>query len=157
MAATKSQTSSEVVVNVPLRTVYNQWTQFEEFPRFMGGVEEVRQKGPDQVYFRVNVGGHTVEYDARIVEQVPDKRIVWRSIAGKKTGGMVEFERLDDDHTRITLDLMYEPEGALEKIGDLIGLVKNRAHQDLENFKKFIEERQSETGAWRGEIHSQRR
>ena len=152
--ANKSQTSSSVVVNAPLQMVYNQWTQFEEFPRFMGGVEEVRQKGPDTVYFRVNVGGHTVEYDAKIVEQVPDKKIVWRSINGKRTGGMVEFERVDQDRTRITLELMYEPEGALEQIGDLLGLVTNRAKQDLENFSKFIEERQIETGAWRGEIHS---
>ena len=150
----KSQTSASTVVDVPVRTAYNQWTQFEEFPKFMGGVEEVRQKGPDVAYFKVNVGGHTVEYDAKIVEQVPDRKVVWRSVAGKKTGGMVEFEPLGANQTRVTLDLMYEAEGALENVGDMIGLVTKRAKQDLENFKKYIESRGVESGAWRGEIRS---
>jgi uncharacterized membrane protein len=150
----KSQTSQSIEVDVPVSTAYNQWTQFEEFPRFMGGVEQVVQKGADMVWFKVNVGGRTVEYDARIVEQTPDKKIVWRSVSGKKTGGMVEFENLGASKTRVTLDLMYEPEGALENIGDMLGFVSNRAKQDLANFKEFIESRQSESGAWRGEIHS---
>ena len=148
----KSQTAQATVVNVPVRTAYNQWTQFEEFPKFMGGVEEVRQKGVDVAYFKVNVGGHTVEYDAKIVEQVPDRKIVWRSIAGKRTGGMVEFEPVGANQTRVSLDLMYEPEGPLENLGDMVGLVANRAKQDLENFKKYIESRGVESGAWRGEL-----
>ena len=150
----KSQTSHSIVVDVPVRTAYNQWTQFEEFPKFMGGVESVVQKGEDIVYFRVNVAGKTVEYDARIVEQEPDRRIVWRSVAGKKTGGMVSFEALGPERTEVTLDMMYEPEGLLENIGDLLGLVGSRSKQDLANFKELIEGRQVETGAWRGEIHS---
>ena len=143
-----------IEIDAPLTTAYNQWTQFEEFPRFMGGVEQVVQKGADMVWFKVNVGGRAVEYDARIVEQMPDKRIVWRSVAGKKTGGMVEFEPQGAGQTRVTLDLMYEPEGALENVGDMLGFVSNRVKQDLEKFKEFIEARQVESGAWRGEIHS---
>jgi uncharacterized membrane protein len=139
---------------VPVRTAYNQWTQFEDFPKFMGGVEEVRQKGPDVAYFKINVGGRTVEYDAKIVEQVPDRKIVWRSVAGKKTGGMVEFEPVGANQTRVSLDLMYEAEGALENIGDMVGLVSKRAKQDLANFKEFIESRGVESGGWRGEIRS---
>jgi uncharacterized membrane protein len=148
----KSQTSHTVTVNVPVRTAYNQWTQFEEFPKFMSGVEQVVQRDDDTVYFRVNVGGKKVEYEADIVEQHPDDRIVWKSRAGKKTGGMVQFEPVGEGQTRITLDMMYEPEGALENVGDLLGMVSRQTRSDLENFKKYIEERGQETGAWRGEI-----
>jgi uncharacterized membrane protein len=149
----KSQSSHSIVVAVPIRTAYNQWTQFEEFPKFMGGVELVRQAGPDVVHFVVNIAGRRVEYDAQIVEQEPDQRIVWRSIAGKKTGGMVSFRPIDANHTEVTLDMMYEPEGVLENVGDLVGLVSMRTRSDLQNFKQFIESRREETGAWRGEIH----
>lgn len=148
----ESQTLQSVIVEVPVRTAYNQWTQFEEFPKFMGGVENVEQRGPDHVYFKVNVGGRTVEYEADILEQIPDKRIVWRSRTGKKTGGVVEFEPLGPERTRVTLDMTYEPEGVLENVGDLLGIVANRTQQDLENFKKYIEARGVETGAWRGQI-----
>jgi uncharacterized membrane protein len=148
----ESQTLQSVVVDVPVRTAYNQWTQFEDFPKFMGGVERVEQRGPDHVFFRVNVGGRNVEYEADILEQIPDKRIVWRSRAGKKTGGVVEFESLGPSRTRVTLDMTYEPEGVLENLGDLLGIVSNRTQQDLENFKKFIEARGVETGGWRGQI-----
>ena len=148
----ESQTLQSVVVDVPVRTAYNQWTQFEEFPKFMGGVEKVEQRGPNVVYWKVSVAGRTVEYEADILEQIPDKRIVWRSRAGKRTGGVVEFESLGPDRTRVTLDMSYEPQGVLENIGDLLGIVSNRTHQDLENFKKFIESRGVETGAWRGQI-----
>jgi uncharacterized membrane protein len=148
----KSQTSHTVTVDVPVRTAYNQWTQFEEFPRFMSGVEQVVQREDDTVYFRVNVAGKRVEYEADIVEQEPDDVIVWKSRAGKNTGGMVRFEQLDENHTRITLEMMYEPEGVLENVGDLIGLVSRQTRNDLENFKKYIEERGSESGGWRGQI-----
>lgn len=148
----KSQTSHTIEVNVPVSTAYNQWTQFEEFPRFMEGVEQVVQRDADTVYFKVNVAGRTVEYEADIVEQIPDRRIVWRSRAGKKTGGMVDFEPVEGDRTRITLDMMYEPEGVLENVGDLLGLVGRRTEKDLDNFKQFIESRGAETGAWRGEV-----
>jgi uncharacterized membrane protein len=143
-----------MVVAVPIRTAYNQWTQFETFPQFMDGVERVEQKGPDMVYFVVNIAGRVVEFDAKIVEQEPERKIVWRSVSGKKTGGMVSFEPIDDNHTRVTLDMMYEPEGVLENVGDLIGLVTRRTRNDLDNFKRYIEARERETGGWRGEIHA---
>lgn len=148
----KSQTSHTIEVDVPINTAYNQWTQFEEYPRFMGGVEQVVQRDPDTVYFKVNVAGRTVEYEADIVEQVPDKKIVWKSRHGKNTGGMVNFEPMGPNRTRVTLDMMYEPEGVLENVGDLLGLVARRTEQDLTNFKQFIESRGTETGSWRGEI-----
>ena len=148
----QSKTVHSVIVNVPIRTAYNQWTQFEEFPKFMSGVEKSEQRGPDVVYFKVNVAGRTVEYEADIVEQIPDERIVWESRAGKKTRGVVEFEPVGPDRTRITLDMTYEPKGVLESVGDLLGFVSRRTHEDLENFKKFIEARGVETGAWRGQI-----
>jgi uncharacterized membrane protein len=142
----------DVVVDVPVRTAYNQWTQFEDFPKFMGGVEQVVQRGDDQVHFKINVGGHIVEYDARILEQVPDTRIVWQSTSGKETGGIVNFESLGHDRTRVTLTLGYAPEGALEKVGDLLNIVSLQTRRDLANFKKFIESQGAETGAWRGSI-----
>lgn len=148
----KSQTTHTIEVDVPISTAYNQWTQFEEFPRFMDGVEQVVQRDPDTVFFRVNVAGRTVEYEADIVEQVPDKRIVWKARAGKQTGGMVDFEAIDAQHTRVTLDMMYSPEGVLENVGDLLGLVSRRTRKDLENFKQFIESRGTETGGWRGSV-----
>src|SRR5262245_58778460 len=128
----KSQTSHSVTVDVPVRTAYNQWTQFEEFPKFMSGVEQVVQHDDDTVYFRVNVAGKRVEYEADIVEQEPDDVIVWRSREGKSTGGMVRFEPIDETHTRVTLDMMYEPEGVLENVGDLLGLVSRQTRNDLE-------------------------
>jgi uncharacterized membrane protein len=148
----ESQTLQSVVVEVPVRTAYNQWTQFEEFPKFMRGVEQVEQRGADVVYWKVKVAGRAVEYEADILEQIPDKRIVWRSRAGKRTGGVVEFEALGPSRTRVTLDMTYEPEGVLENIGDLLGVVSSRTQQDLDDFKKFIESRGVETGAWRGQI-----
>ena len=99
----ESQTLQSVVVDVPVRTAYNQWTQFEEFPKFMGAVERVEQRGPDVVYWKVTVAGRTIEYEADILEQIPEKRIVWRSRTGKKTGGVVEFEALGPARTRVTL------------------------------------------------------
>ncbi|MEQ1501932.1 MAG: SRPBCC family protein [Myxococcota bacterium] len=148
----KSQTSHSVVVDVPVRTAYNQWTQFEEFPKFMKGVEEVKQRGPNRVFWRVTVAGRTVEYEADIVAQIPDQRIAWRSVSGKETGGVVDFESLGPDRTRVTLEMTYEPEGVLENIGDLVGLVAMRTRDDLENFKKHMESRGVESGGWRGEI-----
>lgn len=151
----ESKTSQTVVVNVPVRMAYNQWTQFEEFPKFMGGVERVTQKDDKTLYFKLEIAGHVIEFDASITEQVPDQRIRWTSLTGKETGGLVEFEAVDPSKTRITLDMTYKPEGLLEGIGDLLGLVAMRTRRDLDNFKKYIEERGVESGGWRGTIHTQ--
>jgi uncharacterized membrane protein len=141
-----------IEVECPIRTVYNQWTQFESFPKFMHGVERVDQKKDDLVHFVVRIAGHRMEYDAEIVAQKPDRCIEWRSTTGRETGGVVSFERVDDKHTRVTLRLNYDPEGVLEKVGDLANVVGMQAKNDLTRFKEFIESSQHEEGAWRGKI-----
>jgi uncharacterized membrane protein len=141
-------------VDVPVRTAYGQWTQFEEFPRFMEGVKQVRQIDDKHLHWQAEIGGREVEWDAEIVEQVPDKRIVWRSLRGKLTTGAVYFDPLGPERTRIRLAMTYEPKGALEGTADLLGIVSMRVKGDLERFKAFIESRGVETGAWRGEVHA---
>ncbi|MBI4901190.1 MAG: SRPBCC family protein [Actinobacteria bacterium] len=147
---------SDVVENidvaVPIQVAYNQWTQFEEFPQFMEGVEQVTQVGDDMTHWRIKIGGVEREFDARITEQHPDERVAWNSVSGTDHAGVVTFHRLDDANTRVTLQMVTVPEGALETIGDKLGLVKARAKGDLERFKKFIESRGTATGAYRGDI-----
>ena len=142
-----------IEVDVPLRHVYNQWTQFEEFPHFMEGVQEVRQLDDKRLHWKAEIAGKTKEWDAEIFEQIPDARIAWRSMGGAQNSGMVNFRAVDDQRTEVCLKLNYEPEGATEKMGDALGFVAHRVQGDLERFKKFIEARGAETGAWRGEIH----
>lgn len=144
-----------IVVDVPVSTAYNQWTQFEEFPRFMDGVESVRQEGDTRLYWKANIAGKDVEWEAEIVEQTPDRQIAWRSTTGAHNAGMVMFQPEGDNSTRLTLRLEYEPEGFFENVGSALGFVDNRVEGDLERFKEFIEGRGAETGAWRGEIHGE--
>src|ERR1041385_3240088 len=139
-------------VNVPVSAAYNQWTQFEEFPRFMEGIESVTQKDDSHLHWVANIGGKKVEWDATISEQIPDKRIVWYSEHGAVQSGLVSFNPIGSDQTRITLRIDYEPEGFIEQAGDKLGVVSHRGEGDLERFKKFIEERGRETGAWRGSV-----
>ena len=139
-------------VNVPVRTAYNQWTQFEEFPQFMEGVEAVRQLDDKRLHWTATVGGKTKQWDAEITEQRPDERIAWRSRSGANNAGVVTFHRLSDSTTRVMLQLDYDPEGVVENVGDALGVVSARVKGDLERFKEFIESRGRETGAWRGEI-----
>jgi hypothetical protein len=142
-----------IEVNVPVRTAYNQWTQFEEFPRFMEGVREVQQLDDRRLHWHAVIGGKEKHWDAEIVEQEPDRRLIWRSTSGAENAGAVGFESLGGDRTRVTLRLDYDPEGAVENVGDALGLVSARVEGDLRRFKQFIESRGAETGAWRGEIH----
>ena len=139
-------------VNVPVHTAYNQWTQFEEFPQFMEGVEEIRQLDDKRLHWRANVGGKEKEWDAVITEQIPDQRIAWKNTTGAKNAGVVTFHRINDKTTRVMLQLEYDPEGIIENVGDAIGVVSSRVRGDLERFQEFIEERGSETGAWRGKV-----
>ena len=141
-----------VTVNVPVRTAYNQWTQFEEFPQFMEGVKSIRQLDDKNLLWRAQIGPKEEEWKAEIMEQIPDQRIAWRSTSGAQNGGVVTFHRLDENSTRIMLQLEYDPEGVVENVGDALGFVSRRVEGDLERFKKFIESRQQPTGAWRGEI-----
>lgn len=139
-------------VEVPVSTAYNQWTQFEEFPRFMEGVESVRQLDDTHLHWVANVAGRRKEWDARITEQLPDKRIAWRSESGAGNAGAVTFHRLSDDETRVMLQIDYDPEDVVESVGDTLGFVSRRVEGDLERFKAFLESRGRETGAWRGEV-----
>jgi len=141
-------------VDVSARTAYNQWTQFEEFPSFMEGVETVEQIGHTNLRWRAVIGGKRIAWNARITEQIPGKRIAWTSTSGARHAGVVTFHRLANARCRVTLQLDYEPEGVVENIGDLLGVMSSRTEGDLERFKEFIESRGSETGAWRGAIPS---
>ena len=130
------------------------WTQFEEFPRFMEGVREVRQLDDKRLAWCAEVGGKEKRWEAEITEQIPDARIAWRSRTGANNAGVVTFHRLDDRKTRVMLQLDYDPEGVVENVGDAVGVVSSRVRGDLARFKDFIEQRGRETGAWRGSINA---
>ncbi|XPE02834.1 SRPBCC family protein [Arthrobacter sp. N1] len=140
-----------VVVNLPVTTVYNQWTQFEEFPHFMGGVKQITQLGDDRMEWVAEIGGIRRQWEARVVEQVPDRKVSWAATEGATNAGTVSFEDLGGT-TRINLVLEYEPEGLVEKVGDKLNVVENQAKKDLQNFKEFIESESYATGAWRGTV-----
>ncbi|MFC9931336.1 SRPBCC family protein [Streptomyces sp. NPDC127190] len=148
-----STVKETVEVDVPIHTAYNQWTQFEEFPQFMEGVEEVRQVDARHNHWTMKVGGVKREFDTEIVDQLPDERITWRTTSGDtQQRGSVRFQRVDDTHTRVELVMDVEPSGAVEKVGDLVGTIDRRVKGDMKRFKKYIEERGAESGAWRGRI-----
>ena len=141
-----------VDVAVPVRTAYNQWTQFEEFPQFMEGVEEIRQLDDTHTHWKTKIAGVEREFDAEITEQHPDHRIAWRSTSGTTNAGVVTFHRLSDNMTRVTVQLDTEPEGLVEKAGDALGILQRRMKGDMQRFKQLIESRGSESGAWRGTV-----
>jgi uncharacterized membrane protein len=147
-----ARVEKSIEIDRPVRMVYDQWTQFEDFPRFMEGVEEVHQIDDETLHWIAKVAGKREEWEAQIVQQVPDQTIAWRHTAGAINSGVVLFTPLDGDRCRVTLALEYDPQGFVEKVGDALGFVSRRVEGDLERFKKFVEERGSETGAWRGEI-----
>jgi len=139
-------------LNVPVRTAYNQWTLFEEFPRFMEGVEQVQQIDDKHIHWKANIGGKQEEWDAEITEQVPDQRIAWRSQQGAKNEGIIIFSPITEGKSKINLRIDYEPQGVVEKTGNAIGVVAQRVEGDLKRFKEFIESRGQETGGWRGNV-----
>jgi len=139
-------------VNVPLRTAYNQWTQFEDFPRFMEGVEEVHQLDATTLEWRAKVGGVEKTWRAKVLDQVPDNRVTWASISGARNDGMVSFSALDSGATRVNLRLDVEPESPLESAGVALGILGGRVRGDLERFRAFIESKGVETGAWRSAV-----
>jgi len=141
-----------VDVAVDVRTAYNQWTQFEEFPRFMEGVERIEQLDDRHLRWFVDIAGVDRQFDTEITEQVPDMRIAWKSTTGVHQAGVVTFHRLDDDACRVTLQMIFEPEGAAEQVADKLGLASARLKGDMERFKEFIESRGAETGSWRGRV-----
>ncbi|MDQ0679580.1 putative membrane protein [Arthrobacter pascens] len=139
-------------VNVPLSQAYNQWTQFEDFPQFMSGVESVRQLNAATVHFATSIAGVKREYDAQITVQDPDRRVSWESLTDPRNAGSVWFASLGPADTRVNVELTWEPDSAVENIGATVGLDAHQVAADLRRFKKFIEERPAETGAWRDSI-----
>jgi uncharacterized membrane protein len=152
-SSSESSITESIEVNVPVRTAYNQWTQFEDFPQFMKSVHEVRQLDDKHLHWKANIAGEDKEWDAEITEQIPDKRIAWRSITGVPNAGVVTFHKISDSVCRVTLQMDYQPEGVLETIGDALGAVRMEARSNLANFKEMLEKRGAETGAWRGKIN----
>jgi uncharacterized membrane protein len=147
-----SEIIEAVDVDVPVRTAYDQWTQFETFPKFMDGVKSVRQLDDTTLEWVADVAGKEKRWNAKITEQEPDQRIAWTATEGAHNAGVVTFHRLDEGQSRVTLQLDVDPEGPVENIGDALGIVKGRVKGDMKRFKDFVESRGSATGAWRGEV-----
>ena len=147
-----SEVQRHIDIKSPVSTVYNQYTQFEEFPRFMAGVKRVKQLDDKTLHWEIDIGGVRRDFDAKITEQIPDKRIAWKSIDGKTQAGVVDFHRLSDSKTRVNVQIAYDPEGFAENAADVLGVISQRVEGDLQRFKEFIESRGSETGAWRGDV-----
>ncbi|MDQ3090824.1 MAG: SRPBCC family protein [Actinomycetota bacterium] len=136
-----SNIEESIDVGVSVRTAYNQWTQFEEFPQFMEGVEEVRQVDDTHLHWRTKVAGKEKEFDAKVTEQVPDERVAWTSEQGAEHAGVVTFHRIEENRTRVMLQMDIEPDSVAEKVGDALGLARKRVKGDLENFKQMLEAR----------------
>ena len=147
-----STVEKSIDVEVPVSTAYNQWTQFESFPQFMEGVDRIDQTSETQTHWVTSIGGVTREFDAEITEQHPDERVAWTTLDGPKQAGVVTFHRLDVNRTRVMLQMDFQPEGVVEQAGDKLGFVGRRVEGDLGRFKKFIEQRGTETGGWRGDV-----
>lgn len=145
--------SKSITVQAPLRAVYNQWTQFEEFPQFMEGIRSVQQLDDTTLRWTAEIAGKEVSWTAKVTEQVPDQLIAWQSTSGRTTNGRVHFGSQGASQTQIHVEMEYDPEGMVENIGDALGMVGRRVEGDLERFKDFIEQRGQETGGWRGEVH----
>jgi uncharacterized membrane protein len=139
-------------VHVPVSVAYNQWTQFEEFPRFMEGVKSVKQLDDKRLHWVATITGKEEEWDAEITEQTPDQRVAWTNTSGARNAGVVTFHHIDDNTTRVMLMMDYEPHGVVENVGSALGFVSRRVEGDLERFKEFIESRGRESSGWRGEI-----
>jgi uncharacterized membrane protein len=144
--------TKSIDVNVPISTAYNQWTQFETFPEFMGGVEKITQTDDTHTHWVTTVGGARREFDTEITEQHPDERVAWKSTDGTTHAGVVTFHRLSDATSRVTVQLDWEPEGIVEKAGSVLNFDDRQVKSDLDRFKQFIESRGNESGAWRGEV-----
>jgi uncharacterized membrane protein len=147
-----SNVTDSVDVAVPIRTAYNQWTQFTEFPHFMDGVTEIRQISDTMTHWKTKIAGVERDFDAEITEQLPDERVAWKSVSGSDQAGVVTFHRLDENNTRVTVQMDFDPEGIVETAGDKLGFLDRRVKGDLKRFKDFIEDEGYATGAWRGEV-----
>ncbi|GAB3231171.1 SRPBCC family protein [Kineococcus gypseus] len=147
-----SSVTESIEVDVPVHTAYNQWTQFETFPHFMNGVEQITQITDTRNHWKTKIAGVEREFDTEITEQHPDERVAWKSVDGKEHAGVVTFHRLSDTSTKVTVQMDWETEGLVEKVGAAIGADDRQVKADLKRFKEFIESRGAETGAWRGDV-----
>jgi uncharacterized membrane protein len=143
-----------IEVEVPVEQAYNQWTQFEEFPKFMNGIQSVQQLDDTHVRWVAEIRGESRQWTTEITEQQPDEKVAWKTIDGEvRNDGLVTFEPVGDNQTRIDVEMDVESTSTAENVsGDLLGIVKDQVHGDLERFKQLIENRDQETGAWRGEV-----
>lgn len=149
-----ARVESDIVVDAPLRAVYNQWTQFETYPLFMQGISQVTQLDDRRLRWRATIGGREKEWEAEIQDQLPDERIIWRSTDGATNAGLVRFRQVEGDRTEVHLEMSYDPEGLVENVGDALGVPERRIKDDLERFRDFIEARGRESGGWRGVIEN---
>ena len=147
-----SSVEQSIDIDVPVSVAYDQWTQFESFPQFMDGIEEVRQIDDTHLHWRAEIGGHDVEWDAVITEQLPDERIAWKSTDGTANAGVVTFHRLSDDASRVMVQIEHETNGVMEKVGSALGADSRQVKNSLERFKELVERRGAASGAWRGEV-----
>ncbi|MGN6608931.1 MAG: SRPBCC family protein [Jatrophihabitans sp.] len=146
--------TESIDVEVPVSTAYNQWTQFESFPKFMGGVDSITQTDDRHNHWKTTVGGVTREFDTEVTEQHPDERVAWKSTDGTTHAGVVTFHRLDERKSRVTVQIDWQPEGLVEKAGAAVGVDDHQVKADLKRFKEFIESRGAEEGAWRGDVEA---
>ena len=144
--------TESIDVGVDVTTAYDQWTQFESFPEFMEGVDEVRQIDDTHLHWVTSIGPVTREFDATVTEQHPDERVAWKSDDGPEHAGVVTFHRLDDQQTKVTVQMSIDPDGFVENVADKANILDQRVKGDLKRFKEFIESRGTETGAWRGDV-----
>ncbi|ARE73387.1 SRPBCC family protein [Streptomyces sp. NPDC059558] len=148
-----SHVKESIEVDVPVRTAYDQWTQFESFPQFMDGVERIEQRTDTLTHWVTKISGVEREFDAEITEQIPDTKVAWVTVGGEsEQSGLVTFESIDPTHTQVTLMMDFDPEGMAENIGDKLGFVDRQVKGDLKRFKHFIEDRGTATGQWRGQV-----
>lgn len=148
-----TRVEKRILVNVPVSTAYNQWTQFEDFPRFMSGVKSVTQLSDDRLEWVAEIAGVKRKWEAKILEQVPDRKVAWAATEGATNAGSVEFEDVGGGQTSVRLFIDYEPEGLVEKVGDKLNVVERQAESDLQKFKEFIEDERYASGAWRGSVN----
>jgi len=149
---TMSNVTESIDVNVPVRTAYDQWTQFEEFPKFMKNIKQIRQLDDTHLEWTAEIAGKEKVWQAEVTEQNPDERVAWKATEGASNSGVVTFHRIDQNVTRVTVQMDVDPEGVVENVGDKLGVPDRSVKGDLERFKEFIESRGVETGAWRGEV-----
>jgi ribosome-associated toxin RatA of RatAB toxin-antitoxin module len=143
-----------ILVNVPVSVAYNQWTQFEDFPHFMGGIKKVTQLSDDRLEWVAEIAGVRRKWEATILEQIPDRKVAWAATEGATNAGEVTFEDIGGGQTSVRLTLEYEPEGLVEEVGDKLNVVESRTKKDLERFKELVESEGYASGAWRGTIEN---